>query len=55
MQKFLLVSIVFAHLALPIWAARDRDPRRGMKKVLLSMVVFDAFYLLAILYVYPRL
>lgn len=55
MQKFLLVSIVLAHIALPLWAARDRDARRGLKKTLLSMLLFDAAYLAAILFIYPRL
>lgn len=55
MQKFILVSILFAHVALPIWAARDRSARRGLKKTLVSMLVFDGVYLIAIMFVYPRL
>jgi hypothetical protein len=53
-QKFILASILFAHVALPLWAARDRSPRRGLKKVLLSMLVFNAVYLVALLFVFPR-
>ena len=55
MQKLLLVSILFANVAIPAWAARDRNPRRGLKKALLAMTVFDVVYLAGLLFVYPRL
>lgn len=55
LQKLLLVSILFANIAIPIWAAHDRRPRRGLKKVLVSMLLFDLAYLAALLVIYPRL
>jgi len=55
MQKLLLISILFANVAIPIWGARDRSARRGLKKALLAMMVFDVAYLVGLLVVYPRL
>lgn len=55
MQKFILISILFANVAIPIWAARERSPGKGLKKAIVSMLVFDVVYLAALLVVYPRL
>ncbi len=55
LRTLLLVSILFANVAIPIWAARDRRPRRGLKKVIVSMLLFDLAYLVALLVLYPRL
>ncbi len=55
MQKLILVSFLFANVAIPSWAARARNPRWGLQKALLSMVAFDVVYLFALLVVYPRL
>jgi hypothetical protein len=55
MQKLILVSILFASVGVPIWAARERSARRGLKKALFAMLVFDVAYLLAVLFIYPRL
>ena len=55
MQKLILVSILFANVAIPLWAARERNARRGLKKALFAMLVFDVAYLVAVLFLYPRL
>ena len=55
MQKLILVSILLANVAIPVWAARERSARRGLWKALCAMLVFDVAYLLAVLFVYPRL
>ena len=55
MAKLLLVSILFALIALPALAARDPNPRRSLKKALLSFVAFNFLYLLAVRYLYARL
>jgi hypothetical protein len=55
MQKLILVSILFASVCVPIWAAHERNARRGLKKALFAMLVFDVAYLLAVLFIYPRL
>lgn len=55
MQKLILVSILFAGVAIPIWSARDKSARRGLMKALVAMVAFDVAYLVAVLFLYPRL
>ena len=55
MQKLLLVSILLANIAIPIWASRDRGARKGLRKALIAMLVFDAAYVTALLVIYPRL
>ncbi len=45
MKSFLLMSIVFAAVALPAIASRHRSARHGVARVLLWTAVFDAAYL----------
>lgn len=53
--KLILFSILFFSFALPMRAARDRHPVRGLKKAVAWTVGFNVLYLLAVLYVWPRL
>jgi hypothetical protein len=55
MAKFILISILFVDVLIPLWAARDPNAIRGLKKALLGMCVFNVCYLLLIMFVYPRL
>lgn len=55
MQKVILVSILFANVVIPIRAARDRSARRGLRKALAGMLLFEVAYLVAVLFIYPRL
>ncbi len=55
MGKLLLNSILIATLAIPMRAAGDPSPVRGVRRAVLGVVAFNAFYLVAILYVLPRL
>ena len=55
MAKLLLVSVLIASVAIPALAARDPDPRRGLKRALWQTLLFDTLYALAVLYVYPRI
>jgi hypothetical protein len=53
--KILLVSVVLMMVAIPVLAARDPNPKRGLKKAILLVVAFNLFYLFAVRYIYPRL
>jgi hypothetical protein len=53
--KFLLLSVVIAVIALPILAARDANPQRGLKKALLLVTAFNFLYLFYVHYIYWRL
>jgi hypothetical protein len=55
MAKALLLSVVIAMIAIPVFAARDHSPRRGLKKTLFLIAVFNLFYLFAVRYIYPHL
>lgn len=55
MSKLILLSVLMAMVALPAWAARERNPRRAFKKVVLLMVAFNLAYAFAVLVLVPRL
>ncbi len=55
MQKLILISIIFAYVVIPMWAARDPDAIRGMKKALFFVCAYNVVYLLLVMFVYPRL
>lgn len=55
MQKLLLISIWLATIILPFLAAMDPSPRRGLRRLLLVMSGFIAFYVFSIVYILPRL
>jgi hypothetical protein len=55
MQKFLLYSVLFANIVIPLWTATNTSPTRGFRRMVFSMLAFNLFYVFAIIYVLPRL
>lgn len=55
MSKLILISILLVDVLIPLWAARDRNAIRGLKKALFYMCIGNVIYLLLVLFVYPRL
>lgn len=55
MRSLLLQSLMLALLVIPIIAARDARPLRGLKKALVWFVGFSLLYALALRFLYPRL
>jgi len=55
MRSLLLQSLMLAILGIPILAARDARPRRGLKKALVWFVGFCLLYALALRFLYSRL
>ena len=53
MEKALLLTIAVALVMVPIWAARDPSPLRGIKKTIVGIIAFDVFYLFLVRYVLP--
>jgi hypothetical protein len=53
--KLLLLSVVVAMIAVPILSARDANPRRSVKRLLLLITAFNLFYLFALRFIYPHL
>lgn len=55
MQKLLLISVLLATFVIPAVLQR-RDPERGgVRRILAVLAAFTAFYVLSLLYIYPRL
>jgi len=55
MAKLLLLSTVLVSIMLPILAARDANPRRGLRRCVQGMVLYNLFYVFAVLEIYPRM
>lgn len=53
MKTLLLLSIVLAALAIPIVFARDRDPRRGVRRMFVLLLLFNTLYLVYVTQVHP--
>jgi hypothetical protein len=54
-HKLILLSLILVTIAVPAWASKDAQPRRGLKKALLALAVFAVFWLLLVKYLYPKL
>ncbi len=46
MKSLLLMSVMLASVAIPLATALDRNPRRGLKRMLLLLLVFNLAYVL---------
>lgn len=55
MAKVILISILLVDVLIPIWAARDSNAIRGLKKALFYMCICNVIYLLLVMFAYPRL
>jgi hypothetical protein len=55
MKKLVLLSVIILSIAIPTRASKHPNARAGLKKVLVSMLVVDALYLFALMYIWPRL
>ena len=54
MSKLILLSVIIATIVLPARAARERSPKKGLRKVILYVCLFNAFYLFSLIYLYGR-
>ncbi len=54
MSKLILLSILFAMIGIPAIAARGKNPRLALRRVVVQMLVFEVFYLLALRFLYGR-
>ena len=55
MGSALLFSVLLATVIIPVRAARDENPRRGLRKAIIQTLIFQFFWILALAYEYPRL
>ena len=54
MSKLLLMSVMFALLVIPTHAARELNPRLGLRKAVLRTLGFHAFYGFMLIYLWGR-
>lgn len=54
MDKFILLSVIFASIAIPARFAKVKNPRAGLKKTLVWMAVFNVFYLFLVRFFWGR-
>ena len=55
MANGLLMAILVATIALPLWAARDPRPARGLRRAVLLFALFVAAWAQALLHIFPSL
>jgi len=55
MKKAIVMSILVATFWIPLVAARDPKPSRGLQKVRKWTAAFCVLYVLSVLYLLPRL
>jgi hypothetical protein len=55
MASALLFSILVATVVIPARAAGDKNARRGLRRAVIQMLVFQFLWVLAVAYEYPRL
>jgi hypothetical protein len=55
MLKLLLMSLLIANVAIPAKMAGNKHPRVGLRRTLLGMIMFNAFYLFFLVFIYHRM
>ena len=55
MAKLLLMSVVLATAAIPAIAAKDALPRRGLRRAVIGLVLFNLVYAVLVMFVYPQI
>lgn len=55
MQKLVLMSVIFASIIIPARAARMKNPKAGLKKALVQIVIFNLVYVFLLMFVVNRL
>jgi hypothetical protein len=55
MKSLLLMSVFLAQLIIPALAARDSDPRRGVRRMAWQFLLFNALYIAYLTLVHPVL
>lgn len=55
MSKLLLLSIVIAMVAIPTIAAGHPEPKQGLRRAVVRMLMFEAFYAFGLVYLWGRI
>jgi hypothetical protein len=49
------MSVVLATAIIPASCARDPNARRGLRRAVYGLVIFNFVYMLLLIFVYPRI
>lgn len=49
------MSVVLMTAAIPAVTARDKLPRRGLRRAILALAAFNVLYALLVIFVYPQI
>jgi hypothetical protein len=55
MSKLLLLSVMLATIFLPAITAREKSPKKGLRKTIIYILLFNAFYMFGLAYLYGRI
>jgi hypothetical protein len=55
MSKLLLMSIAIAFIVIPTTAARNPDPREGLRRVVVQTLAFELFYAFSLIFIWGRI
>jgi hypothetical protein len=55
MKKFILMSVLYATIVLPILAARERNAARGVKRAVAMFVAYNFLYAFLVLVVWTSM
>jgi hypothetical protein len=55
MQKGLLISILVATIAIPIWAAKEENATKATKKAIFYLFAYNVFYVLMLKFIFFKL
>jgi hypothetical protein len=54
MSTLILLSLLIAMVVVPIRAAAEPRPRRALRRMAWTLVLFTPFYLVAVRFIWPR-
>lgn len=55
LKKLILLSVIIASVAIPARAARAKNGRKGLKKTLIQMAIFEIAYVFLVTQVWFRM
>ncbi len=53
--KFVLLSLLIMSIIIPARAAAEKNPKTGLRKAIRNVPIFNLLYVLAVVFLYPRL
>ena len=55
MKKLILLSVIIASVVIPARAAREKSGKKGLKKTLIQIAIFEVIYVILLTQVWFRM